>query len=159
MNAITQETICEVTAKHRAAARKNDDRFRQLVRAAHHDELVSRIGVPLKLRAYDWLSFYSPHFFHANGDMKEFANMVFDLDRRLSWLAMRVLDRTVNQDPGLQLSIDWGDYPQELAREMDEAAELAREWANEQRKEARLLARSEAKRRSILETGQLEMMI
>lgn len=157
MNSITIETIIEVTKKHRAAARKNDDRFRQLVRAAHHDELVSRIGVPLKLRSCHLLRLFSPQYFDADGHLKEFADMVFDLDRRLSWLAMRILGNRVNRDPGLQLSIDWGDYPVELARQMDKADELAREVEKEMRKEERRLARWEAKHQSVLDTGQLEM--
>ena len=158
MNALTEEMIMETVKKHRAAAKRNDDRFRCLVRAAYDDHMIAGHGVQLKHRAYRLLEAYSPVFFDRDGYLKEFADMVFDLDRRLSWLVMRVLERRVNREPSLQLSIDWGDYPQEIAKQMEEAELLAREVEKMLRKEAAEMARREAKQRAILETGQMRLI-
>ena len=73
--------------------------------------MIDRYGVDLKQRAMQLLSLFKPEYFDAEGFIYEFADICFDLDRKISCLAVRVMQRKIRRESDLQLDTDWGDLP------------------------------------------------
>jgi hypothetical protein len=115
MNELTEMLVRKTARKYKTLAKRNDAEFREAVRIEHWSLMIDRLGVKLKQRAMDLLSQFRPEFFDNDGYIKEFADMVFDLDCCLSNLAIRVMNRKVNRDKNLKLTYDWGDLPEKIA--------------------------------------------
>lgn len=115
MNEITKKLVIKTARQHKALAKRNDSDFSYAVNVYHWEEMIDRFGADLKFRSLHLLSLFRPDFFDEDGYIYEFADMVFDLDRVLSWIAVRVLERKIERTPELQLHFDWNDLPVRIA--------------------------------------------
>jgi hypothetical protein len=115
MNELTEMLVRKSAKRYKALAKRNDSDFRQAVRIEHWNLMVDRYGAGLKQRAMALMSLFRPEFFDEDGYIHEFADLVFNLDHRLSWLAVQVMERKVARETALQLYYDWGDLPVMIA--------------------------------------------
>lgn len=111
MNQLTRDLIANTAPLHKTAAADNGPAFREIMRAAHWDYLLDSYGVDLKKRAMALLESMRPDLFDPDGFISSQADYRFDLDYRLSTIAVQVLNRKIERDPDLQLCYDWGDLP------------------------------------------------
>jgi len=113
MNELTRVLVIKISQSNKAAAVKNGRRFRELVENAWWDYMLDLHGVDLRARAQVIMKALRPEFFEPGDDnfIRNDVDRVYDLDRCLSWVACRALDRKIARDPELQLSYDWGDLP------------------------------------------------
>ena len=115
MNELTEMLVRKSAKRYKALAKRNDADFREAVRILHWNLMIDRVGVRLKQRAMALMSLFRPEFFDEDGYINEFADLDFNLDHRLSWLAVRVMKRKVEREAALQLYYDWGDLPVMIA--------------------------------------------
>jgi len=115
MNTLTENLVRKIAKENKAMAKRNDADFREVMRIEHWNLMLDRYGVDLKQRAMELLSITRPEFFDQDGYLYEYADMVFDLDRLISCLAVRVMQRKIKRNPDLQLQTDWGDLPALIA--------------------------------------------
>lgn len=115
MNELTEMLVRKSAKRYKALAKRNDADFREAVRILHWNLMIDRVGVRLKQRAMVLMSLFRPEFFDEDGYINEFADLDFNLDYRLSWLAVRVMKRKVEREAAMQLYYDWGDLPVMIA--------------------------------------------
>jgi len=111
MNELTRELVTATAKANKRLAKRNDAEFREAVRIEHWNLMIDLHGARLKNRAMNLLEVWRPEFFDAEGYIHDFADICFDLDNKISWVAVRVLKRKIGREESLQLHTDWGDMP------------------------------------------------
>jgi hypothetical protein len=117
MNELTRAIVTKVAKENKAMAKKNDISFDFAVRNEHWNQMISRFGWKMKVRALElWFQFH-PEMYQQYGNelfLDDGHKRGFEIDVELSNIVERVLKRKIGRQKELQLE-DWGNLPKEIA--------------------------------------------
>jgi len=124
MNELTKRLVMETAKRYKRKALENGTDFKHYVQYAHVNWLIAEYGWKLKQRAVDLFRLWRPEFYDGEF-IQDYHRIGFDLDVRLSDIAMRCLWRKVARNADLKLE-SWGDLPVRVARPQEKIIDAPR---------------------------------